>query len=595
MDSILEYGSSDEEKSSETTDIKVEQPLHLKPLTETCSNICVKADPVVLTHKGVFDKKLIDHTKNKEIFYNPTYDELHLPEQGPANPFKTNQQLAKKNMLSGFVEETYIDDFQFETQRRTFESYGFCIDPSADEAGNNKIIVSTTKFQEPDEDEEEAKVEDYNEKMKKDRKIRMEQVDGKTVFEKIAPRPQDKRKRLKNNDPSDVDGYLGPWGGFVDEERVSKPSKEMQKELDEIVAKRQKKGTEVEEERTTEEKSTLHIPDPLDYQGRSFLHIPQDVGVNLKSDHPPEKCYLPKKLIHTWSGHTKAVSSIKLFPRSGHLLLSTSMDCKVKLWQVYNKRKLVRTYSGHNKAVRDASFNNDGTRFLTAGYDRYIKLWDTETGSCISRFSTGKIPYCVKFNPDRNKQHLFVAGLSDKKIVTWDTNSRGIVQEYDRHLGAVNTITFVDNNTKFVSTSDDKSLRVWEWDIPVDFKYIADPGMHSMPSVTLSGNGKWLGCQSLDNQIIIFDVYGRFRVKRKKIFKGHMVAGYACQMTFSPDMSYVASGDGDGKVFIWDWKTTKLFSKFQAHDNVCIGCIWHPHETSKLITSGWDGQIKLWD
>ena len=46
--------------------------------------------------------------------------------------------------------------------------------------------------------------------------------------------------------------------------------------------------------------------------------------------------------------------------------------------------------------------------------------------------------------------------------------SGDVVQEYDRHLVAVNTITFVDNN-----------LRVWEWDIPVDVKYIADPGMHS--------------------------------------------------------------------------------------------------------------------
>jgi len=60
-------------------------------------------------------------------------------------------------------------------------------------------------------------------------------------------------------------------------------------------------------------------------------------------------------------------------------------------------------------------------------------------------------------------------------------------------------------------------------DIPVDFKYIADPGMHSMPAVTLAPNAKWLGCQSLDNKIVIFDVQGRFRVKRKKIFKGHMV------------------------------------------------------------------------
>lgn len=42
-----------------------------------------------------------------------------------------------------------------------------------------------------------------------------------------------------------------------------------------------------------------------DYQGRSYLHIPQDVGVNLRSGEAPDKCYLPKKQIHVWSGHTK--------------------------------------------------------------------------------------------------------------------------------------------------------------------------------------------------------------------------------------------------------------------------------------------------
>lgn len=42
-----------------------------------------------------------------------------------------------------------------------------------------------------------------------------------------------------------------------------------------------------------------------DYQGRSYLHVPQDVDVNLRSTEAPEKCYLPKKQIHVWSGHTK--------------------------------------------------------------------------------------------------------------------------------------------------------------------------------------------------------------------------------------------------------------------------------------------------
>lgn len=76
---------------------------------------------------------------------------------------------------------------------------------------------------------------------------------------------------------------------------------------------------------------TFLVKDAYDYQGRSFLHIPQDVGVNLKSDEPPEKCFLPKKQIHTWTGHTKGVSAIRWFPRSAHLLLSCSMDCKIKV------------------------------------------------------------------------------------------------------------------------------------------------------------------------------------------------------------------------------------------------------------------------
>ena len=46
------------------------------------------------------------------------------------------------------------------------------------------------------------------------------------------------------------------------------------------------------------------------------------------------------------------------------------------------------------------------------------------------------------------------------------------MQEYNEHLGAVNTITFIDDNRRFVTSSDDKSLRVWEFGIPVQIKYI---------------------------------------------------------------------------------------------------------------------------
>ena len=85
--------------------------------------------------------------------------------------------------------------------------------------------------------------------------------------------------------------------------------------------------------------TTLHIKDPYDYQGRSFLHIPQDVGVNLRSDHPPQRCFIPKQCLHVYKGHTKAVQKIHYFPVSAHLFLTCSMDCKVKVNQIYKKQE----------------------------------------------------------------------------------------------------------------------------------------------------------------------------------------------------------------------------------------------------------------
>lgn len=236
-----------------------------------------------------------------------------------------------------------------------------------------------------------------------------------------------------------------------------------------------------------------------------------------------------------------------------------------------------------------------------------IKLWDTETGQCIHRFTNYKTPYCVRFHPEL--QHVFLAGCADKKIIQWDTNTGDQTQEYDQHLGAVNTVTFVDDNRRFVSTSDDKTIRVWEFGIPVTIKYIAEPHMHSMPSVALHPNSilpltnrvltigleKWLACQSMDNQIVVYGAMDRFRAHRRKRFVGHSVAGYACQVSFSPDGRYVSSGDSEGRVWFWDWKSCRVIKKMRAHDNVCMGVEWHPRESSKVATCGWDNTIKYWD
>ena len=67
---------------------------------------------------------------------------------------------------------------------------------------------------------------------------------------------------------------------------------------------------------------------------------------------------------------------------------------------IANTLGLSPTCAGHGKAVKDICFNNDGTKFLSCSYDKYVKLWDTETGKCEGRFTNKKMAYCIRFNPD---------------------------------------------------------------------------------------------------------------------------------------------------------------------------------------------------
>lgn len=62
------------------------------------------------------------------------------------------------------------------------------------------------------------------------------------------------------------------------------------------------------------------------------MHVPVDTDTNLRNEEPPYECFLPKKLIYTWKAHSKGVSVMKLFPKSGHLVLSGGMDSKIKVF-----------------------------------------------------------------------------------------------------------------------------------------------------------------------------------------------------------------------------------------------------------------------
>lgn len=158
----------------------------------------------------------------------------------------------------------------------------------------------------------------------------------------------------------------------------------------------------------------------------------------------------------------------------------------------------------------------------------------------------------------------------------------------------MNTITFIEQN-KFVTSSDDKKLFVWEFNIPVVTKHVSEPEMHTVTATAVHPTGEYFAGQCSDNQIIIYENKGgNFRRIKAKSFVRHLSAGYACAIDFSHDGQFLISGDERGRIFFYDWKTCKLFRTLDSHLSICIGAEWHPSNPSTVVTCGWDGEVKLW-
>jgi pre-mRNA-processing factor 17 len=480
--------------------------------------------------------------------------------------------------LTGKVERHVVNNHVFNEQFYNYNRYGVIMETGQ---GGNKFL----RKRGPNEDLEEI---DRDEVIHNRLSVYAPSSKEERELTKLI-----KSKRGKTGDASSAD-YMGPWACYEGEEQFDKVNQITDDHRQVLKKSEEDRKKQLEERKIVEEfapTSTYHGDALFDYKGRSYIQPPQDL--NIASDLVN---YIPKKLVHTYHGHKKGIITAKFFPKYGHYILSAGFDYEIKLWDVYRNKECTRTYSGHKNAVRDLSFTNDGMHFLSTGWDDRVNYWDTETGQVVTSIKLPAHPFCGKLNPDDARQYAFLIGDVDKKVSQYDLRSGELVCTYNDHLGPVNTVTFVDENRKFASTSDDKKVFLWEFGIPIVVKHISDPEMCAVTATDVHPNDKYFVGQASDNRIMCYDVKGgTIRLNKKKKFAGHMSAGNSIGVKISPDGQFVTSGDQEGRVFFWDWKSTRVYSVLHAHSKVCIAVDWHPHESSTLLTASWDGTLKLWN
>ncbi|MEX2142795.1 MAG: protein kinase [Pirellulales bacterium] len=330
----------------------------------------------------------------------------------------------------------------------------------------------------------------------------------------------------------------------------------------------------------------------------------------------------------------------------------------VKIWNV-DTGELVRTLSGHTERVLSVVYNADGTRLLTASYDKTARLWDSATGECLRTLSghTWWV-WSAAFSP--NEDAVVTAG-QDRKCIIWplddkqgkeDGGAQGL-RIFTGHDGPVYSAIFSPDGQYVVSGGYDQRLLVWSRDQAKPFAFeglsegtkAAPPVFRALdghsaavrairfisegplrivsashdntikiwdyetgdPIQTLRGHAGWVrGCDvtpdgrlavsaSHDHQARLWSLEGYEEVR---VLNARVLSGHADAITsavFSANCQHVLTASRDRTARIWSFDTGQMLRSFAEGHDFLASQAILFRDGRRFLTSGVDNTVRIWD
>lgn len=276
-----------------------------------------------------------------------------------------------------------------------------------------------------------------------------------------------------------------------------------------------------------------------------------------------------------------------VFSKNNEYLAVGLGDKTVRLYST-NTYSDPTTITGCTEAVLRIAFSGD-SQYLLGTFNDSVNIWNTQNGR-LKHTLTGhtKKIYAADFSGDNSK---IVTGSHDRTLKVWDFTSGHLIKTLDcKSIVNDLEISFPDN--LIVTGHFDKIVRVFDLKTQ---KWISDlPQVHSeqITSVNISKDSRLVVTLSRDNSIRIWDLRMSklLNTITSSLFKNQLNWNKA---VFSPDASYVAAGGADGKLFFWDVNTCKLSdTQLKGHEGYISSTAWKA-DGSEVATCGRDKYISI--
>lgn len=297
-------------------------------------------------------------------------------------------------------------------------------------------------------------------------------------------------------------------------------------------------------------------------------------------------------------GHFDSMNALCYSP-DGSRVVTASEDGKIKIWDI-NSGFCLTTFLEHTSSVTAIQFAKKGQVLFSASLDGTVRAWDLIRFRNFRTFTaTERVQFnCLAVDPSGE---VVVAGSQDNfEIYVWSVQTAQLLDSLTGHEGPISALAFGTENSVLASASWDRTIRVWN--IFSRSQQVEPIEVQSdVLAIAMRPDLKELSISTLDGHIGIYDVEDAKQIHlldvKKDIIGGRFLedrftaknaarSKHFTTLNYSFDGLSLVAGGNNNSICLYDISNEVMLKRFTVSLNMMLNGTLQMLNSSKITDAG---------